>query len=53
MFTKIRLAFSKVPSTARSISTLIVSQADSIYGITVSVACVAILMVGFVQVTPA
>ena len=53
MFTKIRLAFCKVPSTARSISTLIVSQADSIYGIFVSVACVGILMAGFVQVTPA
>jgi len=53
MFTKFRLAFSNVPSTARSISTLIVSQADSIYGIFVSVACVGILMVGFVQVTPA
>jgi len=46
MFTKFRLAFSKVPS-------LIVSQADAIYGIFVSVACVGILMVGFVQVTPA
>ena len=53
MYSKIRLAFGKVPSTTRSISSLIVSQADSIYGILVSVACVGILMVGFVQVTPA
>jgi hypothetical protein len=44
MFTKLRLA---------SISASIVSQADSIYGILVSVACVGILLAGFVQVTPA
>jgi hypothetical protein len=35
-------------------SSFIVSQADSIYGILVSVACVGILVAGFVQqVTPA